>query len=614
MGLVADGLVVFKNALLDDGKLGGFHAIVVEARGGQAALGGAVAPYVHQVAAHAQRAHLVRGQEAGPGEVGLVAQGAIQLRGMPDALVNGEPEMARHQHQVLLAGCDRRRVKMFDHLRADALRVFDQVHQRHIFVSGGDLLGLIAARLRKPALEIRRRGVHSAVSLQIELLDGRSHRRSEVLVFGPERQVAIGREDPLLFLYLGGGRADQLQLLFERHRERVAFMRRLPALAIDGDRGQFNRLGSDGHVGARHRHRLADHARDFLLGDQRRGGKAPCAVHDHAHPEAERTAIGHYRHFQRLARAALGVQPHGEELLAVSNNTDTAYEALSFLASRKAAAPRFSSSGLGLVEPSGAANRRVASAAAVPDSMNARLVSMLSPLEILSIHMARGRAGLLHEKTGVESIYDAAHRDAGRHANTGCSGLWAETARLLLCPLYRTRASSPRRNCRLQRRRQAGHHIFWRRRLFLHRLYIPAPVVVGQWRWHVPAGSAAAHPIRRILRRRRRSERGRQAGPGSLPLTERLCAAKPTADPNQSRRRDLPPGAVALRLPRSAYNCRLQWRWQARHLRWRREPLAGQWRRDLYRAQRLQSASAISTYNRGLQRRRPARPGCHSFT
>src|ERR1035441_5265441 len=90
MGLVADGLVVFENALLDDGKLGGFHAIVVEARGGQAAIGGAIAPYIHQVAANAQRAHLVRGQEAGPGEVGLVAQGAIQLRGMPDALVNGE--------------------------------------------------------------------------------------------------------------------------------------------------------------------------------------------------------------------------------------------------------------------------------------------------------------------------------------------------------------------------------------------------------------------------------------------------------------------------------------------------------------------------------------------
>jgi hypothetical protein len=58
---------------------------------------------------------------------------------------------------------------MFDDLRVDALRVFDQVHQRHIFVPGGDLLGLIAARLRKPALEIRRRGVDSPVSKRAEI-------------------------------------------------------------------------------------------------------------------------------------------------------------------------------------------------------------------------------------------------------------------------------------------------------------------------------------------------------------------------------------------------------------------------------------------------------------
>src|ERR1700683_5867282 len=54
----------------------------------------------------------------------------------------------------------------------------------------------------------------------------------------------------------------------------------------------------------------------------------------------------------------------------------SAYEALSFWASRRAAAPRFSSSGLGVVEPSGAANRRVASAAAVPDWRKVRRVSM----------------------------------------------------------------------------------------------------------------------------------------------------------------------------------------------------------------------------------------------
>src|SRR5271165_3188878 len=62
----------------------------------------------------------------------------------------------------------------------------------------------------------------------------------------------------------------------------------------------------------------------------------------------------------------------------------SAYEAFSFLASCKATEPRFSNSGLGLVEPCGAANRRVASAAAVLVSRNARLVSPLVSMVIAS--------------------------------------------------------------------------------------------------------------------------------------------------------------------------------------------------------------------------------------
>ena len=152
---------------------------------------------------------------------------------MADALVDGEPEVARHQHKILLAGGDGRRVQVLHHLGADALRILDQVHQRHIFVAGGDLLRLIAARLRKAALEIDRGGVHSGVSLQIELLDGRSHRRGEVFIFGAERQVATGGEDALLLFHFGGGAADQVELFFERDGEGIALVRRLPALAID---------------------------------------------------------------------------------------------------------------------------------------------------------------------------------------------------------------------------------------------------------------------------------------------------------------------------------------------------------------------------------------------
>src|SRR5450755_1241446 len=60
----------------------------------------------------------------------------------------------------------------------------------------------------------------------------------------------------------------------------------------------------------------------------------------------------------------------------------SAYVAFSFLASRKAAAARFSSSGLGFEESFGAANRRVAKAAAVLDCMKARLESQLAGMGI----------------------------------------------------------------------------------------------------------------------------------------------------------------------------------------------------------------------------------------
>src|ERR1035438_3735107 len=90
----------------------------------------------------------------------------------------------------------------------------------------------------------------------------------------------------------------------------------------------------------------------------------------------------------------------------------SAYEAFSFFASCKATAPRFSRSGLGLVEPCGAANRRVASAAAVLDPRNARLVSPLVSMGIPSrnIENYTWRAGKricyrLHTGLGVELNY-----------------------------------------------------------------------------------------------------------------------------------------------------------------------------------------------------------------
>jgi len=209
---------------------------------------------------------------------------------------------------------------MLDHLFAYPLRVFDQVHYRHVFISGGNLLGLVAPRLRQRPFDIHRRGVHLRVGLQIELLYRGACRRSEVLVFGAKRQSATRREDAFLFLRLGGRRPDQLQFFFERNLEGVALMRCLPTHPIGWHGSQFERPQAERRIGARHGHGFPRHTRYFCRRDHRRRRKAPGSIDDHAHTEAERAAIGYHRHFERLAGSALRVQPHCKELLAVADN------------------------------------------------------------------------------------------------------------------------------------------------------------------------------------------------------------------------------------------------------------------------------------------------------
>src|SRR4029077_16780618 len=124
-------------------------------------------------------------------------------------------------------------------------------------------------------------------SLQIELLNGRALRRAEVLVFRTEREVAKGREDPLLLFHFGGGRGDQLALIFERDAEWVALVWRLPAQAIRFDGSELDRSRLERCVGARDTYCLASDPCDFILVDKRRGSEAPGASGYHAYTKTE---------------------------------------------------------------------------------------------------------------------------------------------------------------------------------------------------------------------------------------------------------------------------------------------------------------------------------------
>ena len=70
-------------------------------------LGGTVARDVHDAGPVLQAAELVQGGERRAGVGGLVAQRPVELGGVPDRLVDGEPEVGRGDNEVVLAWLDR---------------------------------------------------------------------------------------------------------------------------------------------------------------------------------------------------------------------------------------------------------------------------------------------------------------------------------------------------------------------------------------------------------------------------------------------------------------------------------------------------------------------------
>ena len=99
-------LVADQDAVLDQVPVLAGDALVVVADGRQAVLDGAVAGDVHDRRAVLQRAELVEGGERRAGVGGLVAERPVQLGGVADRLVDGQPQVGRVDDQVVAAGLD----------------------------------------------------------------------------------------------------------------------------------------------------------------------------------------------------------------------------------------------------------------------------------------------------------------------------------------------------------------------------------------------------------------------------------------------------------------------------------------------------------------------------
>ena len=107
-GIANRELIILKSAILDNRKLGALsaHAIIIIRNGGEAAGLSAIADDGDEVAAVAEFSELLDSDEGGSGKVRLVAKRAIQLGGMSNAFVDGQPEIGWMNDQIFLARLD----------------------------------------------------------------------------------------------------------------------------------------------------------------------------------------------------------------------------------------------------------------------------------------------------------------------------------------------------------------------------------------------------------------------------------------------------------------------------------------------------------------------------
>ena len=154
--LLARGLVVLEDAFLDDQPLVGRHAFVVPLDAGERAFLRAIGLDVHEVRTVAELAdHLLRRRdEAGAGVVGFLADGAIELGGMADRLVNREPEVRRIENQIVLAGLDASGLDLLGRERGPASGVARHVERLDVLPA---LRRAARSRARRPGSRRRRR-------------------------------------------------------------------------------------------------------------------------------------------------------------------------------------------------------------------------------------------------------------------------------------------------------------------------------------------------------------------------------------------------------------------------------------------------------------------------
>nr|GEU28510.1 hypothetical protein [Tanacetum cinerariifolium] len=336
VGLVARGLVVDQDAVLDDVPALGGHALVVVAHAAERTGRGAVRNKIDDVGAVLEFFALpfIERGKAGAGVIGFVTEHAVELRGVAHRLVDGQEQVFGRQHQVVLARRDRLGRQLFACLAAGRARILDQVIRA--VVQRGHAAGGLELVLRFGVEEFiahgsrRRQAVAGAEavaglvhgrggerrpqSVQV-LVDVRTVRGRKILLLVYLEQVGLHEVGARIEPRLVGG-DQQLGLFLDGHRAPVLGERRGPrhlAHALDGRQHHGFRLQPG--VGARNGHGLARRIGHRVERHHVGGAETVGAAGDHAHAHAGRLGVDDVLHV-KVAR--------GDELVQVAADAHVA--------------------------------------------------------------------------------------------------------------------------------------------------------------------------------------------------------------------------------------------------------------------------------------------------
>ncbi len=230
---------------------------------------------------------------------------------MADVLVDGEEQVGRIQHQVVLAGLHRGRLQLLARLAGGGDGVLDRVIGITVRSDATGQLHLAACiAIKELVAHAHRRGqAGTGAELAAGLVDGSGGEGQpdamDVLV--DERTVAGGEVLLLVDQEQGGidvvgariqrggiERQQQLDLVLDRHFHRIAADGCLPTHLADRWGGrQLHRAGLDAGIGAGDGGGLFDRGAHRRVGLLVGGGETPGPVDDHPHAHTGRFAVGH---------------------------------------------------------------------------------------------------------------------------------------------------------------------------------------------------------------------------------------------------------------------------------------------------------------------------------